>query len=154
MTAFFESQRAMTCDSSHDDARRLTQQHPIRSERREPDRILHHHQQHVQRHHHHHHQARNRNHFSIFDRSDMALLFVHVPGINAANSRVQIKGRILTIRCRHYVGKFHLNQSIHTRHLSALIVDGVLVLKAPKTQEISRLIPERITPTHVIPSEA
>ena len=134
MAVFFQPHNDMEYNSNND-ARQLTRQRRLRRGIR-------------------HHTSSNRNHFSIFDRHDVALLFIHVPGINATNSSVRIQDRILTVRCRHYIGKFHLHSSIRTSYLSALIVDGVLVLKAPKTQETIGSIPERITPSHVIPSEA
>jgi hypothetical protein len=96
---------------------------------------------------------RKTNHYLIVNRPDKALLFIHVPGINATNSRVQVEGRILTIRCRNYLGKFHVHQGIYVRYLAAFIVDGILVLKAPKEQEGPGSIPATITPYHVIPSE-
>lgn len=100
------------------------------------------------------HKPRKVHHYLIVDRPDKALLFIHVPGINATNSNVQVEGRILTIRCRSYLGKFHVHQGLYVRNLSAFIVDGILVLKAPKEQERPRSSSATITPYHVIPSEA
>ena len=101
--------------------------------------------------------APHRGHFFLVDRLDSALVAFYVPGITSSNSQVHIDGRILRVQCRNHMGVFRMDQNIYIPDIQVSVVNGFLVVKAPKipfrnSRRRNSSVSSTVTPSHVIPT--